>query len=74
MVFARMVVARAMVEALEKLDLRLSKVGAADLKEMRKVPQALEEEKKEARAGPPAYCAATGSVERDRRKTCGLEL
>jgi PPK2 family polyphosphate:nucleotide phosphotransferase len=43
--FARLVVARAMVEALETLDLDYPKVGAADLKEMRKVREALQAEK-----------------------------
>ena len=43
--FARLTVARAMVEALEKLDLAYPKVGAADLKEMRKVRKALQAEK-----------------------------
>jgi PPK2 family polyphosphate:nucleotide phosphotransferase len=39
--FARLVVARAMVDALETLDLNYPEVGAADLKEMRKVRNAL---------------------------------
>jgi PPK2 family polyphosphate:nucleotide phosphotransferase len=43
--FARLVVARAIVEALERLDLQFPKVGAADLKEMKKVRAALAAEK-----------------------------
>jgi PPK2 family polyphosphate:nucleotide phosphotransferase len=43
--FARLVIARAMVEALEGLDLDYPKVGDADLKEMKKVRKALEAEK-----------------------------
>ena len=43
--FARLVVARAIVEALERLDLQYPKVGAADLKEMKKVRAALAAEK-----------------------------
>ena len=39
--FARLVVARAIVEALERLDLKFPKVGAADLKEMEKIREAL---------------------------------
>ena len=43
--FARLVVARAIIEALERLDLRFPQVGAADLKEMKKVRAALAAEK-----------------------------
>ncbi len=42
--FTRLVVASAVIEALQDLDLAFPKVGAADLKEMRKVRQALEAE------------------------------
>jgi PPK2 family polyphosphate:nucleotide phosphotransferase len=43
--FARLVVARAIVEALERLDLQYPKVGSADLEEMKKVRAALMAEK-----------------------------
>ena len=39
--FARLVVAAAVIEALERLDLRFPKVGAATLKEMRQMQAAL---------------------------------
>jgi PPK2 family polyphosphate:nucleotide phosphotransferase len=39
--FARLVVAAAMIEALERLDLKFPKVGAAELKELQKVKVAL---------------------------------
>ncbi|HEY6256336.1 MAG TPA: polyphosphate kinase 2 family protein [Xanthobacteraceae bacterium] len=43
--FTRLVVASAVIEALESLQLAFPKVGAADLKELRKVRKALEAEK-----------------------------
>jgi len=43
--FARLVVAAAMVEALERLDLRFPKVGRAQLEEMRRIRRTLEAEK-----------------------------
>jgi len=42
--FTRLVVASVIIEALKALDLSFPKVGAADLKEMRKVREALEAE------------------------------
>jgi hypothetical protein len=42
--FSRLVVAAAVIEALEGLDLSFPKVGAATLKEMRKVRAALRAE------------------------------
>jgi polyphosphate kinase 2 (PPK2 family) len=39
--FARLVVARAIVDALSRLDLKFPTVGAADLKEMKKIREAL---------------------------------
>jgi PPK2 family polyphosphate:nucleotide phosphotransferase len=39
--FARLVVARAVVDALSRLDLKFPTVGAADLKEMKKIREAL---------------------------------
>jgi len=44
--FARLTVARAMVDALDRLDRAYPKVGAADLKEMHKVRNALLAEKR----------------------------
>jgi PPK2 family polyphosphate:nucleotide phosphotransferase len=43
--FARLVVAAAIVEALERLDLRFPKVGRAQLEEMQRIRKALEAEK-----------------------------
>ena len=40
--FARLVVARAIVDALSRLDLKFPTVGAADLKEMKKIREALQ--------------------------------
>jgi PPK2 family polyphosphate:nucleotide phosphotransferase len=45
--FARLVVARAVVDALSRLDLKFPTVGAADLKEMKKIREALVAEEPE---------------------------
>src|SRR6476646_7859823 len=45
--FARLVVARALVEAIERLDLKYPKIDGAALKEMRKVRKALAGERPE---------------------------
>ena len=42
--FARLVVARAIVDTLSRLDLKYPKVGGADLKEMQKIKTVLLEE------------------------------
>jgi PPK2 family polyphosphate:nucleotide phosphotransferase len=44
--FARLVVARAIVDTLSRLDLKFPKVGAGELKEMQKIKAALEMEKR----------------------------
>jgi PPK2 family polyphosphate:nucleotide phosphotransferase len=52
--FARLVVARAMIETLEQLDLQFPKVEGAALKELQKVRTALEAEGDQARAKKPS--------------------
>jgi PPK2 family polyphosphate:nucleotide phosphotransferase len=52
--FARLVVARAMIETLERLDLQFPKVEGAALKELQKVRAALEAEGDQARAKKPS--------------------
>ena len=59
--FARLVVARAIVDALSRLDLKFPTVGAADLKEMQKIKAALLEEGRRRRASRVATSGRTAS-------------